>query len=463
MIVLLVDILSSRKLGEKNLLAYLSLMGIIVAAILARNSTGTTLFSFNESFAIDNYSLFFNFIFLLSTGLVILISHSYIKREEINHGEYYALILFSTIGMMLMASGADLLNIYIGLEVMSISIYILTGFKRSKLISNEASLKYFLLGAFATGFLLYGISLVYGSTGAINLKQIAGFIADKGSISNPLLLMGMALIIIGLGFKVASVPFHAWVPDVYEGAPTTITAFMSVGPKAAAFAAFLRILMTAFGSTHYEWQKIIYILAVLTMTVGNVVAIAQTNLKRMLAYSSIAHAGYLLIALVAANDMGVSSVLFYVLAYTFMNIGALAVVIIVSQKGDEFLQIHDFAGLGFKHPGLAVAMSLFMLSMAGIPPTAGFVGKFYIFSAAIKSGYIGLAVIGVINSVISVFYYLRIMVIMYMKEPTRDFNPLTLSPLIVVAIVLSVIGTLHLGIFPSKIMEIAQQSILILK
>lgn len=463
MIVLLVDILSSRKLGEKNLLAYLSLMGIIVAAILARNSAGTTLFSFNESFAIDNYSLFFNFIFLLSTGLVILISHSYIKREEINHGEYYALILFSTIGMMLMASGADLLNIYIGLEVMSISIYILTGFKRSKLISNEASLKYFLLGAFATGFLLYGISLVYGSTGAINLKQIAGFIADKGSISNPLLLMGMALIIIGLGFKVASVPFHAWVPDVYEGAPTTITAFMSVGPKAAAFAAFLRILMTAFGSTHYEWQKIIYVLALLTMTVGNVVAIAQTNLKRMLAYSSIAHAGYLLIALVAANDMGVSSVLFYILAYTFMNIGALAVVIIVSQKGDEFLQIHDFAGLGFKHPGLAVAMSLFMLSMAGIPPTAGFVGKFYIFSAAIKSGYIGLAVIGVINSVISVFYYLRIMVIMYMKEPTRDFNPLTLSPLIVVAIVLSVIGTLHLGIFPSKIMEIAQQSILILK
>ncbi|KAA0249381.1 MAG: NADH-quinone oxidoreductase subunit N [Candidatus Jettenia sp.] len=463
MIVLLVDILSSRKLGEKNLLAYLSLMGIIVAAILARNSAGTTLFSFNESFAIDNYSLFFNFIFLLSTGLVILISHSYIKREEINHGEYYALILFSTIGMMLMASGADLLNIYIGLEVMSISIYILTGFKRSKLISNEASLKYFLLGAFATGFLLYGISLVYGSTGAINLKQIAGFIADKGSISNPLLLMGMALIIIGLGFKVASVPFHAWVPDVYEGAPTTITAFMSVGPKAAAFAAFLRILMTAFGSTHYEWQKIIYILALLTMTVGNVVAIAQTNLKRMLAYSSIAHAGYLLIALVAANDMGVSSVLFYILAYTFMNIGALAVVIIVSQKGDEFIQIHDFAGLGFKHPGLAVAMSLFMLSMAGIPPTAGFVGKFYIFSAAIKSGYIGLAVIGVINSVISVFYYLRIMVIMYMKEPTRDFNPLTLSPLIVVAVVLSVIGTLHLGIFPSKIMEIAQQSILILK
>lgn len=463
MIVLLIDVLSSRRLGEKNLLAYISLIGIILAAIFARSPAGTTLFSFNESFTIDNYSLFFNFIFLLSTGLTILISHSYIKREEINHGEYYALILFSTIGMMLMAAGADLLNIFIGLEVMSISIYILTGFKRSKLISNEASLKYFLLGAFATGFLLYGISLVYGSTGAINLKQIASFIASKGGISDPVLLMGMGLIIIGLGFKVASVPFHAWVPDVYEGAPTAITAFMSVGPKAAGFAAFLRILITAFGSAHDEWQKIICILAILTMTIGNVIAIAQTNIKRMLAYSSIAHAGYLLIALVSANDMGVSGTLFYMLAYTFMNIGAFAIVIVLSRKGDEFIQINDYAGLGFKHPLLALAMTLFMFSMAGVPPTAGFVGKFYIFSAAIKSGYIGLAVIGVINSVISVYYYLRITVIMYMKEPTREFAPLTISPLIVAAIAISVIGTLHLGIFPSKVMEIAQQATLMLK
>lgn len=463
MIVLVTDLVSSRKLGDKNYLAYISLLGIVVAAISSRSHVATTLFSFNETFTIDNYALFFNFIFLLSTGLTILISHSYIKREEINHGEYYALLLFSTIGMMLMASGADLLNIYIGLEVMSISIYILTGFKRSKLISNEASLKYFLLGAFATGFLLYGISIIYGTTGTINLKQIACFLEGKGGALDPLLLMGMGLIIIGLGFKVASVPFHAWVPDVYEGAPTSITAFMSVGPKAAAFAAFLRIFMTAFGSTHYEWQKIIYILAVLTMTVGNVVAIAQTNIKRMLAYSSIAHAGYLLIALVAANNMGVSGTLFYILAYIFMNIGAFAIVIVLSQKGDEFIQINDYAGLGYKRPLLAIAMTLFMFSMAGIPPMAGFVGKFYIFSAAMKSGYVGLAVIGVINSVISVYYYLRITVIMYMKEPTRDFSPLTISPLIVAAIVISVVGTLQLGIFPSKVMEIVQHSILTLK
>lgn len=458
-IVLLVDLLSPRRPGDKNYLAYISLIGIVVAAILTRNSTGTALFSFHESFVIDNYSLFFTFIFLLSTGLVVLISHNYIKREEINYGEYYALILFSTIGMILMASGADLLNIYIGLEIMSVSIYILTGFKRSKLTSNEASLKYFLLGAFATGFLLYGISIIYGSTGAINLKEIAGFITGKGV--DPLFLMGMGLIIIGLGFKVASVPFHAWVPDVYEGAPTAVTAFMSVGPKAAAFAAFIRVFLTAFGPTHGEWQKIIYIIAVLTMTVGNVVALAQTNIKRMLAYSSIAHAGYLLIALVAANNIGVSGVLFYILAYTFMNIGAFAIVIVLSQKDDTRMQINDYAGLGFKHPFLAIAMTFFLLSMAGVPPMAGFVGKFYIFSAAIKSGYVGLAIIGVINSVISVYYYLRITVVMYMKEPAGDFTSLTLSPLIIAAIVISVIGTLHLGIFPSQVMEIAQQSSLL--
>ena len=463
MLVLVVDVMSARKLGEKNLLAYLSLAGIVIAAIVSRNSTATTLFSFNETFTTDNYSLFFNILFLLSTGLVILISHSYIKREDINHGEYYALLLFSTIGMMLMASGADLLNIFIGLEVMSISIYILTGFKRSKLISNEASLKYFLLGAFATGFLLYGISLIYGTTGTIDLRQIACFIAGKGGVKDPLLLMGMGLIIVGLGFKVASVPFHAWVPDVYEGAPTAVTAFMSVGPKAAAFAAFMRIFLTAFGSSHYEWQKAIWILAVLTMTVGNMVAISQTNIKRMLAYSSIAHAGYLLVALVAANNMGVSGTLFYLLAYIFMNIGAFAIVIVLSQKGDVGININDYAGLGFKHPMLAIAMTLFMFSMAGVPPMAGFVGKFYIFSAAIKSGYVGLAIIGVINSVISVYYYLRITVIMYMKEPVRDFQPLTISPLIVVAIAIAVVGTLHLGIFPSKVMEIAQRSILTLR
>ncbi|MGQ3685851.1 MAG: NADH-quinone oxidoreductase subunit N [Candidatus Loosdrechtia sp.] len=463
MIVLLVDVLSSRKSGDKHILVYLSLAGIVAAALFSRSFTGTTLFAFDESFIIDNYSLFFNFIFLLTAGLVILLSHDYIKREGINHGEYYALILFSTIGMMLMASGADLLNIYIGLEVVSVSIYILIGFNRSKLKSNESALKYFLLSAFATGFLLYGISMIYGATGSLNLSQISGIVGSKGAVSKPLLFMGTGLIIIGLGFKVAAVPFHAWAPDVYEGAPTTVTAFMAVGSKAAAFAAFVRIFIAAFGPVHYEWQIIIYILAVLTMIVGNVVAISQTDIKRMLAYSGIAHAGYLLIALVTANTTGVSGILFYILTYVFMNIGAFAIVIILSQKGDECMQINDYAGLGYKYPLLAIAMTLFLLSMAGIPPTAGFMGKFYIFSAAVKSGYIGLAVIGVINSVISVYYYLRIVTVMYMRDPEREFQPLTISPLIVAAVVISVVGTIHLGIFPSRVMEIARQSVFLMR
>lgn len=462
MIVLLTDVLSLSKTEDKNILAYLSIMGVVIAGYFTRSAAPTALFSFQESFSIDNYALFFNFIFLLCAGLTILISHKYIKREGINYGEYYALILFSTIGMILMASGADLLNIFIGLEVMSISIYILVGIKRTKLIANEASLKYFLLGAFSTGFLLYGIALIYGSTGTIHLHQIALFIEGNEG-ADPLFLMGMGLLIVGLGFKIASVPFHAWAPDVYEGAPTAITAFMSVGPKAAGFAALLRIFMTAFDPVHCDWQKIFFVLAVLTMTTGNIIALVQTNIKRMLAYSSIAHAGYLLIALVAANNTGVSGTLFYILAYTLMNLGTFAIIIVVSHKDDDLIQINDYAGLGFKHPRLAIALTIFLLSMAGIPPTAGFIGKFYIFSAAIESGYIGLAIIGVINAVISVYYYLRVIVVMYMKEPAREFKNITISPMIVAAIVISLIGTFHLGIFPAKVMNITRQAILMLK
>ncbi|MBM4053803.1 MAG: NADH-quinone oxidoreductase subunit N [Planctomycetes bacterium] len=463
MIVLMVDIISSRKMGEKNFLAYLSLIGVAVAALVSRNFAGTTLFSFYGAYTIDNYSIFFQFVFLLCAGLTILISKNYVQRENINYGEYYTLILFSTIGMILMASGADLLNIFIGLEIMSISIYILVGMKRTRLTSNEASLKYFLLGAFSTGFLLYGIALVYGATGTMSLRQIAVFIAGKGGVVDPLMLAGMGLIMVGIGFKIASVPFHAWVPDVYEGAPTAITAFMAVGPKAAGFAVFLRIFYTAFGHMHQDWEKAIWILAVLTMTAGNIMALTQTNIKRMLAYSSIAHAGYLLIALVAANDMSVSGILFYLLAYLFMNMGAFAIIIVVSQKEDGFLKIKDFSGLAFKHPRLAIAMTIFLISMAGIPPTAGFMGKFYIFSSAIKSGYVLLAIIGVINSVIAVFYYLRVTVVMYMRDPEREFQPLTLSPFIFVSIIISIIGTVQLGIFPAKVLEIARQSMLILR
>ncbi|MFV1951347.1 MAG: NADH-quinone oxidoreductase subunit N [Nitrospinota bacterium] len=455
-LVLIIDLFLKER--SKNILIFISLTGVIIAARVSFSQYGGIHYSFHRTFVMDTFSVFFNLIFLLGTALTILISANYIKREEINHGEYYALILFATMGMMLMAGGSDLIIIFLGLEVMSISLYILAGFRRTKKESNEAALKYFLLGAFATGFLLYGIAILYGVAGSTNLKDIAASIPGRLFVQKPLLLMGMALLIIGLGFKVASVPFHMWTPDVYEGAPTSITAFMSAGPKAAAFAVFFRIFIDSLGNMEPNWNIIIGIMAVLTMTVGNVLAIAQDNIKRMLAYSSIAHAGYILVALVAANSLGFTSVLFYMLAYTLMNMGAFAIIIILGNKGEEHLNISDYAGLGFKRPLIAFAMSVFMFSMAGIPPMAGFIGKFYIFSAAIKAGYIGLAIIGVINSVISVFYYLRITVIMYMREPVREFNPISLSPLIILALIISVWGTLHLGILPGTIIEFARKS-----
>lgn len=458
-VVLMADVFFKRALKDK--LAYLSLIGIIIAGVVTFTQIGPTVYSFSDTFVVDNYSVFFNFIFLVSTAIVILMSVSYIKQEGINYGEYYTLILFATMGMMLMAGGSDLITIFLGLEIMSISLYVLAGFRRNRLDSNEASLKYFLLGAFATGFLLYGIAMLYGATGTTNIKEIAAFLANNPPLSNPMIIMGSSLLIIGFGFKIACVPFHKWTPDVYEGAPTAITAFLSAGPKAAAFAAFFRVFLVSLPGLEPKWSTILWVLAVLTMTVGNVVAIAQTNIKRMLAYSSIAHAGYALIAIVAANSLGTASMLFYMLAYIFMNLGAFAVVIVLGRKGEENLMIEDYNGLGYKHPLLAITMSIFMFSLAGIPPLAGFVGKFYIFSAAIKSGYVVLAVIGVLNSVIAVYYYLRVTVAMYMKPPAREFAPLSLSAYMIVALIISIWGTIHLGIFPARIIEFAQKSTLL--
>jgi NADH-quinone oxidoreductase subunit N len=357
-----------------------------------------------------------------------------------------------------MASGADLLTIFLGLEIMSISLYVLAGYKRDNMRSNEASLKYFLLGAFATGFLLYGIAMLYGATGTTNIKGIAEFLSNNPALSNPMIVAGSSLLIVGLGFKVACVPFHKWAPDVYEGAPTPVTAFMSAGPKAAALAAFMRIFLVSLPEIEPKWSIILWVLAVLTMTVGNLVAIAQTNIKRMLAYSSIAHAGYALIAIIVGGSSGTSSLLFYMLAYSFMNLGAFAVIIVLGKKGEENSNIEDLSGLGYKHPLLAVTMCIFMFSLAGIPPLVGFMGKFYIFSAAIKSGFLVLTIIGVVNSVISVYYYLRVTVVMYMKKPIREFAPLSLSPFILLALLITIFGTIFLGIFPSKIIAFAQNS-----
>lgn len=424
-------------------------------------------YSFSGMWVVDNFARFFKLIFLVGTGLTILISIKYIENEAIQYGEYFALVLFATIGMMIMASGAELITIFMGLELLSMSLYVLAGYTRTRMISNESALKYFLLGSFATCFLLYGIALIYGSTGTTEIKAISKSIATAG-LQGPTLVVGMALLVIGFGFKTASVPFHMWTPDVYEGAPAPITAFMSAGPKAAAFAAFVRIFMEALPSLQGQWTVLIWIMAVLTMSVGNVIALVQDNIKRMLAYSSIAHAGYVLVAFLSAGELGITSILYYMLAYTFMNIGAFAIITVLAGKGEERVRLEDYRGLGFKHPFAAIAMSLFLFSLAGIPPTGGFMGKFYIFSAAIREGYIGLAIIGVINSVVSVYYYLRVTVAMYMQDAITTTEgegtaALIFSPALVLAILISAYGVLSLGLFPSTYVGLVKQSFLVLQ
>jgi len=343
---------------------------------------------------------------------------------------------------------------------MSIAVYVLAGLFREDPRSNEAALKYLVLGAFASGFLLFGMAMLYGAAGGtLYLTDLAGKLTSFAALTKPLTLLGLALIIVGFGFKVASVPFHMWTPDVYEGAPTNVTAFMAVGVKAAAFAAFARVMFTVFPAFTVQWNMVLWALAVGTMTLGNVVAIAQTNIKRMLAYSSIAHAGYLLVALVAANQLGAVSLLYYLLAYTIMNIGAFGVVILVGRKKDSYLNIYDYSGLGFQHPALAATMAIFMFALAGIPPTAGFVGKFYIFSAAVQAGYIWLAIIGVMNSLVSVYYYLRITVLMYMRPAEAELGPISFTYGLTVAVALTAFATLAIGIFPGFFYDMAVNSV----
>jgi len=445
--------------AHRDRLAILSLAGVGVAAIALVERRGVSEIVFNGMLAADGFAWFFNLLFLLVAGLTFLISMPYARWLGVDQGEYYALLLFSTLGMMIMASSLDLISIFLGLETLSISLYILAGFLRERLESNEAAVKYLLLGAFASGFVLYGIALVYGATASTNLKRVAEVVASGRVTSPTLLIIGTGLLIIGFAFKVASVPFHMWTPDVYEGAPTSVTAFMIAGTKSAAFAAFLRVLMTALPALQADWGRILWVLAVVTMTVGNVVAIAQSNIKRMLAYSSIAHAGYILVALVAGNKLGSGSVLFYLVAYTFMNLGAFAVVIALAHQDRERVTIDDYAGLGLKYPFLGAAMALFMFSLAGIPPTGGFMGKFYIFSAAIQAKYIGLAIIGVLNSVTSVYYYLRITVVMYMGQGEAEPAGGRLSPALGLAVFIAVLGTLGLGLLPSPFLEAALRSI----
>src|SRR3990170_91359 len=453
--VLIFDLFIGKE--RKSYLGWYSLAGVLGAAILTYKMMGMSGAYFSGTFLLDPFSLFFKFVFYIACGLGILLSINYLKVEDIHRGEYYALTLFATTGMMLMASAGDLITLYLGLELMALSIYILAGFMRGDNRSNEAAIKYLLLGAFSSGIMLYGMSLLYGITGTTNLAGILAFL-QKADLANPVLFLAMIMLIVSFGFKVAAVPFHMWVPDVYEGAPTSVTALMSAGPKVAGFAVLLRVFVYALQPLHAHSSAIIAGLAVLTMGVGNVLALSQTNIKRMLAYSSIAHAGYALVGLAAGTVDGASSVLLYVLIYALMNMGAFGIVIMLRKAGVRGEEITDFAGLGKTNKMAAFLMPIFMFSLTGIPPLAGFVGKFYIFKSAVEAGLVWLAVAGVLFSAISAYFYLRVIMLMYMHEPKAEFE-LVKSPALALALALTVTAVVYIGVLPSKILDFARASI----
>jgi len=473
----------------------ISLAGIAAAAISIfwLWSTGTASSdAFNGMIVLDELRLGFTLIFLLVSGLTLLISTVWVEREQLPAGEFHSLLLFATVGMMLMASGNDLVIIFLGLEILSIATYVMAGFRRTDVRSNESSLKYFILGSFSSAFLLYGIALIYGATsiaepgpggslsrivaGTTNIAEIA---TRVGQAQYPALLFaGAAMMLVGFGFKIATAPFHIWTPDVYEGAPTPVTAFMAAGPKAAGFASFIRVFVFGLpfvvsasnattGNLHQLWVTVLVVMAVLTMTLGNVVAIVQNNVKRMLAYSSIAHAGYALVGFIAAGSAddltkrnnAISAVVFYLLTYAVMNIGAFAVVQLIARSGDRRTAIEDYRGIGFESPVLAFSLSLFMLSLLGMPLTAGFMGKILVFGAAIDQKYYILVVIGVLNTAISAYYYLRLIIVMFFGERTMAWSAPRVPRSVAVALVITVLGVLYLGIFPGRVINALQTRI----
>jgi NADH-quinone oxidoreductase subunit N len=431
-----------------------TLIGIIISIVLSAATYDDRQTVFMGMIQGGEFTNFFYILFLIAAGLTVLLSKGYLEREGINFGEYYCMLLFATMGMMLIAAAQDLIIIFLGIELMSISLYVLAGFMRRRLKSNESALKYFLLGAFATGFLLYGIAVLYGVSGSTHFEVLGERFPEL--TTDVFFWVGVGLLMVGLLFKVAAVPFHMWVPDVYEGAPTTISAFMSTGGKAAAFSAFLLVFFRGSQVANPKIMDVIAVLSAVTMIIGSVVAIAQQNLKRMLAYSSIAHAGYMLAGLAAGNALGQTGILFYLTAYTFMNVGAFGVLSLLEQHEERNLSFEDYAGLGYKRPFIAALMSIFMLSLSGIPPFAGFFGKYYVFTAAVQANLTWLAVIGVLTSAVSVYYYLRLIVFMYFKESESPV-PQVSSKAGVAALVLSGVAVIALGIMPSFVVNLAQR------
>lgn len=455
-LVLLVDLFSAGRNPRR--LGWLCLLGLGATAFAAASMWNHELATLGGTLVVDRFGVFFTVLLCGATALTVLMSMSYLEQTEIRTGDYYTLLMFAAVGMVLMATAGDLMVLFIGLEVMSIAAYALAGMQRSRTQSNEAALKYFLLGAFASGFLLFGIALIFGATGATTLGEIASRLEGRTFAADPLWVAGTALLLVGFAFKVALVPFHAWTPDVYEGAPTSVTAFMAVGVKAAAFAAFARMFLGTFADAAESWNALLWALAVLTMTVGNVIAVVQTNVKRMLAYSSIAHAGYLLVGFVVGGEAGGSAMLFYLIVYSLMTLGAFAVMIAVGRAEGPLETFDDYAGIALRSPLLGMAMAVFMLSLAGIPPLGGFFAKFYLFRAAVDAGYIGLTILGVLNSAISVYYYVALIVRMYMMEGDVTPTPLRLRPHVALAVLITLGATIAIGIVPSTLLGVASTS-----
>ena len=433
---------------RKSLLGWLALIGVLAAAGGTLWTSDNPGLAFGRAIAADHFSFYFFYLFLLVAALTVLGSINYLERDGMQHGEFYALILMGTAGMCFMASSTDLIMVFIGLEISSISTYILAGFRRRDALANEASLKYFLLGSFATAFFLYGIAFVYGLTGTTNLLDLSGRLAQPAQWSM-LARAAVLLMFVGLAFKLSTAPFQVWAPDVYQGAPAPVTAFLSVGPKAAAFAVLLRILLGSLTSASSTGFWVIWVSAILTMCLGNLAAIWQTNVKRLLAYSSIAHAGYVLVGVAAGSHEGTSAVLFYLTAYALMNVGTFILIAHLAGNGDLSTQIEDYTGLAYIRPGTAACLTIFLLSLAGIPTTAGFFGKFFLFRAAIHSHLVGLTIIALLNSVVSVYYYLRIVVAMYMREGKTRASTTTLPMALRAALAVSVVGIFYLGLFPN--------------
>lgn len=445
---------------NKGITAFLAALGLALALGITLSQIGLTQTSFNGTIVLDGFSTFVNALLLISGLLGVALAYDYVKRMGIDRGEYYILLLFSITGMMLMAQAADLIIVFLALELLSIPLYVLAAFARPRVESEEAGLKYFLLGAFSTGFVVYGIALVFGATGSTSLSAIVA--TAKGSTDPLLLTVGAALILVGLGFKVAAVPFHMWTPDVYQGAPSAVTAFMAAGAKIAGFAALLRVFALAFPSLASALTPILAVISALTMIVGNVLAIAQSNIKRLLAYSSIAHAGYILMAFVPYGQpsvvaTSVAAGLFYLVSYALTNFGAWAVVIALERQEGKGLEIKDYAGLGRKYPALAAAMAVFMLSLTGVPPTLGFVGKFYLFRAAIQGQFYVLAIIGVLTSLISAYYYLRVVVTMYMQEGDPET---TSEPWLNLTWGATAVLTVLVSLIPAPLFDWASQAVL---